>query len=121
VAAWDAQLTALVHAYEAARGADVPSLAAVRRCSQDLAEFVERTLTLPEIDLCELPEPPPAPPRLRVIENDAPALSPPRGFCSPLKTDAVRRFEDLVRREFGDVDACAMRWETGPGLSRGPE
>jgi hypothetical protein len=49
--------------------------------------------------------------RMRVVlENDRPRKSPPRGLCSPVKTDETRRFEALVRRVFPGAQQATMEW-----------
>ena len=48
---------------------------------------------------------------LNVIRNDSPPNSGPKGFCSPVKSDDVRRFEGLVKEVFGnDTEQCTTAW-----------
>ena len=47
---------------------------------------------------------------LIVHENDRPLKSPPRGFCSPVKTAETRQFETLVQRVFPEAQSATTEW-----------
>lgn len=92
--------------------AQVPSLAEVRQYRQRIFELLVAEvceLMAPGCDDKSLPFEPSV--TLEVISVASPRLSAPRGFCSPLKSADLRRFENLVRGVFGnDTEPCSTGW-----------
>ena len=95
-----------------ARRAAVPNLAEVRKCREKFYEFlVDCTLEILEADRNkELL-------RIKlsvdfdVFSNDSPVPNKQRGICSPIKTDEISRFENAVRKVFGNVaEPCTTAW-----------
>mgnify|MGYP000898918927 CR=1 FL=1 len=95
-----------------ARRAEVPNLAEVRKYQEMFYEFLDdRRIEIMEINrineilainACVV---------LDVINNDSPSLSDPRGFCSPVKSTEIKRFENMLREVFGpDIGPCTTAW-----------
>jgi hypothetical protein len=95
-----------------ARAAQVPNIAEIRSLTEQLVDhivdyilehFDEPTLEAPTLEA-------PSDPPLMVIRNAAPIHSDSRGIASPIKTDDVRVFEDLIRGAFGEIKSCTTAW-----------
>jgi len=97
--------------YDEARRAEVPDIAEVRRYRDELFELVvQHALELMEGGSYEEPDQLPVRFTLRVIENESPILSTPKGPSSPIKTNEIRKFEVLARKVFGNVESCQTVW-----------
>lgn len=93
--------------------AEVPNLVEIRRCPRLLYEHLadcaleimgasrdQKTIGLPFQAVSTL----------RVINNDSPLHSAPKGICSPIKTEEIRKLEEGVRNVFGDTELCSTAW-----------
>ena len=97
--------------HKACRAA-VPNLAEVRKCREKFYEFlVDRTLEILEADRNEEILRIKLSVDFDVISNDSPVPNKQRGICSPIKTGEIRRFENAVRKMFGNVaEPCTTAW-----------
>ena len=103
----DPELQALHNQLDEAWTADVPNIAEIHRCRTRIFKHLIRcALGLTDADAKKGA----GQPTLRVISNDAPDASTPRGICSPLKTDEIRQFEASARAVFGDMASCTTTW-----------
>ena len=95
-----------------ARRAKVPNLAEVRKYRQIFYDFVvDRTLDILEADRNKEIFRIKLGVELDVISNDSPVPNKQRGICSPIKTDEIRRFENTVRKVFGNnTKPCSTAW-----------
>ena len=88
--------------------AEVPNVAEIRRCQEQLLEnMLQCVINLMEADTAE----PTNRVKLRVIKNDFVYPSIPRGICSPVKTKEIREFEGLMRSVFGELESCVTVWQ----------
>ena len=111
----DRKLEALHERFVQARTADVPDLAEVRRCRERVYEYLaDCVLEIMEADRAKAAPRRKTGPRLDVIRNDAPSPGMPKGPCSPVKTEEIRRFEESARAVFGDIESCTTGWATDP-------
>lgn len=103
----DPELQALNDRLKQARAAEIPDLLEIRQCKrriiQHLARSVFEVIHRDQGDEARKL-------RLRVIRNGAPRSSAPRGICSPVKTEEIRRIEDLVKNAFGGIKSCSTAW-----------
>ena len=106
----DPELCRLQDELDAARMANIPDLVEVRRCRKRFIKCLARLVREYMREHEETPVEPPL--QLTVITNDTPVPSEPRGFCSPMKTAEMRRFEQAVREVFGETGSCTTAWET---------
>ncbi len=73
--------------------ADIPNLVEIRRCRKQMIEHIALcVLEVMQADEDEHTNQL----TLRVITNDSPLPSIPKGICSPIKTEEIKRFEDLA-------------------------
>ena len=100
-----------------ARRATIPDLAEIRKYREMFYEFlVDRTLELMESERNEEALRIKVGVDFSVISNDSPTLSAPHGLCSPVKSDDIRQFENLVRTVFGNrTEQCATAWKQYSG------
>ncbi len=107
-----AELRALRGQLDEARTAEIPDLVEIRRC-RDLwyERLADRALEIMEASKVRHTRSPfQAVNMLRVINNDSPLQSAPRGICSPVKTKEIRIFEDEMRIVFGKIESCTTAW-----------
>ena len=95
-----------------ARRAEVPNLAEVRKYRQIFHEFlVDCTLEILEADRNKEILQIKLSVDFDVICNDSAVPNWQRGICSPIKTDEIRRFENAVRKVFGNAaKPCTTAW-----------
>ena len=95
-----------------ARRAEVPNLTEVRKCREIFYEFlVDRTLEIMEADRNKEILRIKLSGDFDVISNDSPLPNQQRGICSPIKTGEIRRFENAVRKVFGNnAEPCTTAW-----------
>ena len=104
---YDSEFQSLTDQLEQAWSADIPDLIEIRRCRERM---------MVHMALCDNSETggdtheQPGHFSLRVIRNDSPHQSTPRGICSPIKTADMREFEGLFRAVFGDTVSCTTAW-----------
>ena len=108
----DPFLQQLMDYLDAAKAADVPVLAEVRKRRERIIRYF--TWCVRE-EMRQRATPADYESPFRVISNDGPVQPNPRRMSSPVKTDEIRDFEDRVSRVFG-IEASAMtEWPvTGP-------
>ena len=103
----DSEFRALEDQLDKASTAEIPNLLEIRRCKKQIIEHLAYcVMEMLEGDKVE----PASRSTLRAISNDAPLSSTPRGICSPIKTEEIRRFEDLARDLFGNIESCTTAW-----------
>ena len=100
----------------AARHAEIPDLVEIRRLRRAVEEAMDRAIddylsALSEDEEGEIHPLTRRPPVRLLISNDELTSGPRSSLCSPVKTEAMRRFEREVRAVFG---------ETGPGVTLWP-
>ena len=107
------EIEAMREQLDNARRATIPDLAEVRRYREMFYEFlVDRTLELMESERNEEALRIKVGIDFSVISNESPTLSAPRGLCSPVKSNDIRQFENLVRKVFGSsTEQCATAWK----------
>lgn len=99
---------------QAARSAPIPNLAEIRRLDLLKKEAAKQWLEALEEDwhalyfICRCGSG--VVPTVVVHQNDYPLKSPPRGFCSPVKTEKTRQFEALVQRIFSGARSATTEW-----------
>lgn len=87
--------------------AEIPNLARVRAYKATLCDYIVWCL---RNGLWEEPEEPGRRPQLQVITNDGPVRPNPRRMSSPIKTNAIREFEQRVGRVFNIQASAMMEW-----------
>ncbi len=103
----NADLQSLQDQLDAARAADVPDLAEIRKYKNRVIEYLARcTSEHMSADEDHVAGTTP----LQLISTESPLPCIPRGICSPLKTPEIRRFEKLFREAFGDIESCTTSW-----------
>ena len=103
----DPELQTLHDQFDEAPAADVPNLVEIRIRKDRIYEYIARcVIDVMNTGWNEQSDRV----TLRTISNDSPMPGAPRGNCSPVKTLEIRRFEDLVRKVFGDVGSCETAW-----------
>jgi hypothetical protein len=100
----DPLLQRLVDDFDAAKMANVPDLAEVRKRKKRIIEYF--TWCVLE-EMRKHARRADRGPRFRIIANDGPLLHNSRRMSSPMKTPELRNFEDRVRYVFG-IDSTAM-------------
>jgi hypothetical protein len=107
VVSTDPELQKLHDRLDEALAAEIPSLPEIRQRRKRIILYLAACVR-------ELMYPPGDRPKkssaLRIIRNDSPLPSEPRGICSPIKTDELQRFEASARRVFGDIGQCETAW-----------
>ena len=104
---YDSEFQSLTDQLEKAWSAEIPDLDEIRRCRERMVEHL--ALCVVE-EMGDGAHEPARDSSLRVICNENPDHSDPRGICSPIKTPDIREFERLFRVAFGDSVACTTAW-----------
>lgn len=101
---WDKKAVAL--------SAEIPSLNRIKELQKQeiklIASVVKRLMDGEELPSKELPCEPRV--KLKVFTNTTPAGIEPDGICSPIKTDAIFKFEESIRDVFGEVESSTTAW-----------
>lgn len=91
----------------AAKAADVPVLAEVRKRRELIVRYF--TWCVRE-EMRRHGRPADTEPPFRVITNDGPVQPNPRRMSSPVKTNDIREFENRVSRVFGIAASAITEW-----------
>jgi len=103
----DPELQKLHDRLDEALEAEIPCLPEIRRRRKRIITYLAACVMEP---MHPVGDPPQKPSALRVIANDSPLPSTPRGICSPIKTDEIRQFEAAAREVFGNIGPCTTSW-----------
>lgn len=104
---YDSEFQSLKDQLDQAWSAEIPDLGEIRRCRERMVEHLALCVVEEMGDDAHEPADDSS---LRVICNENPHQSDPRGICSPIKSPDIREFERLFRVAFGDSVCCTTAW-----------